>query len=196
MIERAYDFHERINMSQGVCENASVEKVLLAKIPGSLKVIQASTENDRNGTDWWVEMSTSRFLSVDAKVRQKDFSAKPPGADDLALETWSVKGEKLSDGTRSNNRIIGWTRNENKRTDYIIWLWKDTGRFCIVPFPMLCKVFSEHWETWSRRYKCVEQFTPRGDGGWWSECVFVDRREVWAEIYRTFAPNPIPEYSN
>ena len=38
---------------------------------------------------------------------------------DIALETWSVI-EKLK---------IGWTRDLNKRSDYVLWFWLDTKRW-------------------------------------------------------------------
>jgi len=69
----------------------------------------------------------------------------------------------------------------------VLWLWADTKRFCLVPFPMLCKVFEQQWQAWSKHYKTRQQFTPRSGGsGYRSECVFVPRKEVWAAIYRQY----------
>jgi len=173
-----YLFDERLMFSDGSVMAASVDQVLLSAIPGALNVTKAGKANDKNGTDWWVEHSSGRHLSVDAKVRSKDYAAieeKPE--DDLALETWSV----------IENKVIGWTRNENKRTDFILWLWVDTGRWCLISFPMLCKVFQNKWERWREEYKTKQQKTPWHNGTvYHSECIFVPRREVWAEIYRTF----------
>ena len=171
-----YGFDEQLVFSQGVAENASVEAILLANLPGACQVIPAHQSNDMNGTDWWVETRSGSFLSVDAKIRRTDWSAK--GADDLALESWSVV----------EKNVVGWTRNTKKRTDYVLWLWKDTGRWCLVPFQMLCLVFEGNWQEWAQRYKTSRQLTSRD--GWrdsyHSECIFVPRREVWAEIYRHF----------
>jgi hypothetical protein len=47
-------------------------------------------------------------------------------------------------------------------------------------------VFELNWQAWREQHKTRQQFTPRQSGGYHSECVFVPRREVWAEIYRTF----------
>lgn len=163
-------------MSQGVAGSATVKDVLLNNIPGACNVYQASRSNDRNGTDWWVEHENGSHLSVDAKVRSVDWAAK--GQDDLALETWSVVEAKK----------IGWTRDIKKRTDYVLWLWTDTGRWCLVPFPMLCGVFSEYWKEWTGRYKTRQQYTP--EGNYHSECVFVPRKELWATIYRRYSGVP------
>lgn len=183
---REYEFAERMKMSSGRAKNASVESVLLSIVPGATTVHRAGETNDRAGTDWWVEVA-GRHLSVDAKVRSKDF-----GKDDLALETYSVKGYKLRNGRRTSSPMqIGWTRDERKRSDYVLWIWP--GRYCLLPFLFLCKAFQENWQEWCQAYQTVEQFTPAANGdrlGWFSECVFVPRAVVWEAIGNRFAPAP------
>jgi hypothetical protein len=127
-----YEFDERRAMSSGVASSTSIEAILLANIPGAVAVRAADEAADRMGTDWWVDHVSGHSQSVDAKVREEDFARK--GCDDLALETLSVV----------ERNKVGWTLDETKRTDYILWLWKDTQRWCLVPFPMLCQVFKEH----------------------------------------------------
>lgn len=177
MSVQIYDFDERLNMSHGASTNASVESILLKNIPGSIMATLAGQQDDRQGTDWWVTLGNKQRISVDCKVRGKDYSLE--GKDDLALETWSVV----------EKRICGWTRNPLKLTDYILWLWTDTGRWCLVPFRMLCGVFIENWQTWRECHKVATQYTP-GFTGWHSECIFVPRRTVWAEIYKKYAGSP------
>jgi hypothetical protein len=171
-----YDFGEQMAMSEGVAAVADVRSILLDQIPGAVSVQRAATANDKQGIDWWVELNTARHLAVDAKVRKDDWAATHPNEDDLALESWSVV----------EKQVPGWTRDATKKCDYVLWLWQDTGRFCLVPFPMLCKVFSSRWGLWRTEYKTRQQFTPRSGGGYHSECVFVPRREVWAQIYRQY----------
>ena len=177
MTTGAYDFDQQLAMSQGRSATRDVREILLTEVPGALAAHPAATENDRNGTDWWVEHASGRHLSIDCKVRDVDWRATHPAEDDLALESWSVTEAKK----------VGWTRDPAKRTDYILWLWLDTGRWCLVPFPMLCTVFVEHWERWRSQYKTRVQESNRGNSVWHSECIFVPRREVWAAIYRRFS---------
>ena len=165
-------------MSHGVAAGQSICEILLGHIPGALTASLATEAEDRHGTDWWVEHRSGKKISVDCKVREKDFRLK--GADDLALETWSC----------IEQRRIGWTRNPAKRTDYILWLWQDTGRWCLIPFPMLCQVFVHHWERWRTAYQTSRQKTP--ERGYHSECTFVPRREVWGEIYRVYSGDQVP----
>jgi hypothetical protein len=172
---RQYEFHEKLKASEGVCESASIESIVLSSIAGAVSVVKSTECDDRNGTDWWVECENNNRLSIDAKVRDQDWSRK--GHDDLALETFSVV----------EKNIYGWTLDKTKRTDFILWLWKDTGRWCMVPFPMLCTVFHENLAAWVAKYKVARQFTPRVGGGYHSECVFVPRRELWATIYKRYS---------
>lgn len=189
----SYDFNERLAMSQGVAHSLDVGDILMSCISGALKVTQADTRDDRNGTDWWVEHASGNKISVDAKIRTKDYWTLRR-EDDLALEVWSIKARVSRDSTRSDdNRVVGWTLNENKRTDYILWFWLDSQRFCLMPFHMLCRVFQRHNRAWYDDYEHCEQFTPRTKGatdGYFSECVFVPRHEVWAAIYRMFGGAP------
>lgn len=171
-----YDFSQQLVMSNGVATNSDVTNILLSSIPGAISIQRATLDDDRSGVDWWVERKCGRPLGVDAKVREKDWTAK--GEDDLALETWSVV----------ERRVQGWTRNHDKKTDYILWLWQDTGRWCLVPFTLLCAVFQTNWERWASQYKCCQQYTR--DRDYHSECVFVPRRVVWSSIYQTFSGTP------
>ena len=177
MQPREYGFDERLVMSNGHAASSDVRDVLIQSIPGVVAANKAAHANDRLGIDWWAEMAGGRHLAVDVKVREEDWAALHPEEDDLAIETFSVVESKK----------IGWSRDESKRCDYVLWLWKNTGRFCLVPFPMLCKVCQENWESWREQYKVATQRTDwRGSGHYHSECVSVPRREVWAKIYATF----------
>lgn len=71
---------------------------------------------------------------------------------------------------------------------YVMWFWKDTGRWCLIPFAMLCGVFQSMWQAWRKEFRTAVQATEdlQGGRGWHSECVFVPRREVWAEIYKRY----------
>jgi hypothetical protein len=171
----SYNFENELKASEGVAICADVKQILLAQLPSALNAHKAHSHNDRQGTDWWVEMRNGHFISVDCKVRKEDWQLK--GKDDLALETWSVV----------EKQIVGWTRDINKRTDYILWLWKDTGRFVLIPFQMLLAVFIKRWQAWRKAYQCATQHTTRNNGGGYhSECVFVPRRDLWAALYLEF----------
>jgi hypothetical protein len=176
MAPREYGFDERFLMSNGRSANADVSDILWSSIPGTKSVTRAGESDDRMGIDWWVERTNERALSVDVKIRSKDYSAVNPKADDLALETWSVV----------EREIIGWTRDELKQCDFILWLWKDTGRWCLLPFPMLCRVFQELWQEWRATYRTERQKTTDRRTPYHSEVVFVPRRLIWREMYEKY----------
>jgi len=183
VIPRRYDFSDRMAMSHGVSMHASIEQVLLHNVPGARAVAKAERDDERRGVDYWVTCDGAVRIAIDLKARSDDYSLR--GEDDLALEVWSVKEKS----------IAGWTLQSDKRTDYILWYWKDTGRWCLVPFKMLVAVFVLHRDEWLSRFKHREQTTPSGNGGWTSECVFVPRRDIWAAIYRRFSGRTFEEAS-
>ena len=143
-----------------------------------MRVTRSTQAQDRNGVDYWVRLYNENKLGVDVKIRRNDWAKR--GHDDLALETFSVR-EKW---------IEGWSRNPDKRCDYILWLWQDTGRWCLIPFPMLCAVMRETWLEWLCTFKFARQQTTDRSMPYTSECVFVPRRVVWAAIYRRFGGAP------
>ncbi len=179
MQSHSYTFAEQLNQSRN-CRD-EITSILQNQIPGVVAVHPAHACNDRRGTDYWCEMQSGNHLSVDVKIRSQDWSVRdePNQADDLALEIWSVK----------EKRIAGWTRDEAKRTDYVLWYWTDTGRWCLIPFAMLCHVFRDNWEAWSQEFQTATQRTP--ERCYHSQCVFVPREEVWRAIYHKFNPRPV-----
>lgn len=173
---RMFDFKQALVLSQGTSANQAIGTILLDTIPGSTKVMQANQQNDRNGIDWWVEMP-GYLLGIDCKIREEDPLPKF-GKDDLALETWSVIEAKK----------VGWTLDDTKQTDYVFWIWKDTGRWCLAPFLLLRRAFQTYRNVWCEQFQVARQRT--GHGGktaYHSECVFVPRREVWAAIWKLSA---------
>jgi hypothetical protein len=173
-----FDFKRQLLMSQGHATNTDVHDILLAMLPGAVSARSGAPANDRRGVDWWVELATAHHLAVDVKVREKDFA--PRGDDDLALETWSVCPDEHERG------VIGWTRDSSKRCDYVLWLWQDTGRYCLLPFLPLCKVFTTNWRDWRASFRHARQKTVSRGRGYHSECVFVPRIDVWRAIYNEF----------
>jgi len=179
LVPHRYDFNERMAMSSSESSNCTVGKILMDNIPGATGIRKSTESEDRQGTDWWIGHVSGNEMSVDCKVRQSDWAATHPDEDDLALEIWSVK----------EKRKQGWTLDERKRTDYILWLFKDTGRWCLLPFHMLCSVFRERLHEWANRrtgYRRAIQKTPTADGEYTSECVFVPRKTIWDALYEKF----------
>lgn len=170
-----YDFTGQLLFSHGVCEKEGIADILIDNIPNVIEIKKATLNEDKNGTDFWAVREGLPALSIDVKIRKTDPIKFNPPEDDLALETFSVL----------ENKTIGWTRNESKRTDYILWYWTQTKRWCLIPFPLLCRIFQENWQIYRKKYKTRQQQSER----WKSECVFVPRREIWAEIYRKYSGN-------
>jgi len=173
---RSYGWQEQLDFSNGDAPDPDhVLPFLKDRIPGFKRVRKAPIANDRAGCDYYVERHGLFSLGVDLKLRAEDYSVKPPDyADDLALETWSV----------IEKEIVGWTRDASKATDYILWFWKDTGRFFIVPFPPLCCAFQKYWQQWRDQYGAFTQVTEGRCSRWHSECVFVPRKVVVETICR------------
>lgn len=182
MTNNAYDFNDQWRMSEGFGSEKSDEDFILSRFPNAIKVEKAERRDDRNGTDRWITMESGEIESLDMKVRTKDFSVYGPAKDDVALELWSKLNEK-----------VGWTRDTNKRTNWIMWKWNDTKRYLLMPFPWLCSVFSVQWPAWYELYDHPIQDTVDKNTGklkWQSQCIYVPRKVLWVAIYDQFGGVP------
>lgn len=182
-----FTFGGQLAMSYGVEASGDISSVLLGNIPGSKAVTKSSERDDRSGTDYWIEHVRGTPISVDLKLR-KDDPIEKYKQDDLALETWSVV---LGSHSRDRNlSAIGWTLDEKKRTDYILWWFKTTKRWVLVPFSQLCHSFRLRKDEWRARFKTREQYTDGGGVSWRSEMVLVPRTVVWEAINDDFGGSP------
>lgn len=170
-----YGFTEQMRWAEGTAPTLdAVAAILVSRILGCTHITRATKADDRNGTDYWAHRKLPlRALSIDLKLRKEDFAFKQPAEDDLALETWSVL-----------EKVVGWTRDPTKRTDFVLWYWRDTGRFCLVAFPPLCFVFARQWVEWRDKYKHRIQDTTEDGLSWQSECVYVPRIVVFESLTR------------
>lgn len=180
---RDFDFRKQLVMSTGRSATNDVRQVLLDNIPGALEVTKATEREDRSGTDYWIRHARGEPVSVDTKIRDFD-PIERHGRDDLALETWSVVDKK-----------IGWTLDESKRTDYVLWLFP-TRRWVLIPFLQLQAAFKKRQHDWCAVYRVAQQRTVAANGNWRSECVFVPRKEIWAAIYSDFGGSGAPANDN
>ncbi len=181
-------FQEMLLMSNSECGN--IQRILMEVIPSILSVEKSTLEEDKKGTDYWAILPNGDKLSIDCKIRAEDCVDKW-GADDLALEDWSIVPEEdwkfTEDPDYPDPNItekIGWTLDANKRTDYILWFWKDSKRWCMIPFIQLCFVFREHWYIWKYTYK--DAYQQQRGSRYYSHCIFVPRDVVLGAIYDHF----------
>jgi hypothetical protein len=172
-----YDFNHQLKISQGVSLGLDLRTLFMAELHGAIDAYPATKQEDKQGVDWWVEFPGVR-LAVDVKIRSVDYAER--GEDDLALETWSVVG-----------RRIGWTLDPKKRCDYVLWYWKPTGRWCMIPFRQLLTVFHSEHISWRAAYKWKRQETIMDGRAYESECVFVPRVAVLAAIARRYGGRPV-----
>lgn len=173
--DNVYGFDDRLIVSNGLITSCDVSEILTSRLPGCVEVEKTDKKTDKSGVDWWAHMANGCKVGVDLKRRTKD--CRQFGNDDVALESWSVIGRK-----------VGWSRDESKACEWILWVWDDTGRFLLMPFASICGVFANHWLEWRKAYQTREQITPgtQKRDGWKSECVFVPRNVLQAAVVDWF----------
>jgi hypothetical protein len=174
-----HSFEKDLAASQGVKVNGDVKKILLEQFPGAVDVTKSETAEDKHGVDYWVHLDNGKRLSVDLKSRNDD-PVEKFGEDDVTLEVSSVSGKK-----------VGWTLDGNKQCDFILFFFKPTKRFILLPFPQLLAVAKSNMETWKRKYTVWPQKSVFNDGNsWTSEHIYLPRDELLDAIKRRYHGEP------
>lgn len=177
----SYDFAERLEFSRGIDCHFGIQRHLLDSIPGAEGMVRARSQDDRNGVDYWINRCNGRPLSLDFKHRSFD-PIDRFGSDDICIETCSVyHGTPRPPFSDEQRYKIGWTLNEQKRTDLIVYTWPANGerrRFWIAYFPHLCAASQRHADDWTAAFG--ERVTP--NRGYVTLNVYVPRSDVEAAI--------------
>lgn len=135
-------------------ELSALTEHLTATLQRRVLLTRATKDEDRCGTDYWLTFPDAPDLpamSVDIKVRAKDCRAY--GNDDVALEAFG----DLTHG------VLGWALDDHKRTDLIVFYWRDSKRFAgPVPFTAINEAFTANYTDWVKRFRKATQSSTFG----------------------------------
>lgn len=148
-----HDFGERLAFSQGVVPDDALLRRLCELVPSAIGTRAATKQEDRSGTDVWIERRGLPALSVDFKHR--DYCPIDRfRSDDACVETCSVYRGQTQPWRDDLREVVGWTINPAKRTDYVVYTWpsKHGRRYWILSFPLLCRTSQIHWREWAVQF--------------------------------------------
>jgi hypothetical protein len=157
----AFDFDEQQAISETQEAHALIITHLTQLFPAALTIRKAARGNDKLGADYWIEFPHGQFRSVDAKVRRENWRAKD--RPEIALEIWSdIKKKKP-----------GWTLDTDKISEYVLFVWLDTGRADLFDFRLLQAVTRANLSEWESARQQSEQVTASRRGKYTARCVFM-----------------------
>lgn len=179
-----YDFQERLQFSKGARQESDLATIM-ALLDGCVSVTANDVEGNDNGIDYIATLRRGTQVLIDAKAREKGCSRYWKNMQpELAIETWSVMpGGRFN--TPSRNAKAGWTLDESKMTDMILYTFDsaDCSTAFLFPFQSLRMAARRMVKHWIRRYKVDVQTS----GNWQSEAVFVPASEVISAMETTFS---------
>jgi hypothetical protein len=160
-----YDFKTQLAFS--VCSDGRpFERIIADTLPGVVTVEKTDVAVDKTGVDYVAKLRGGSKINIDVKLRSEGCSRYwKNGAEELALETWSV----MPDG--SNKGRAGWTLDEAKDTHYTLHVFseKDSSSAYLLPFQLLRKAFRTNAKKWMELFRVEIQSSKT----WKSQCVFV-----------------------
>lgn len=155
MEAKLHEFGERLAFSEGVVPGDGVMNAVIQMVPNALGVVRATEQQDRNGTDYWIERSHG-LPPISLDMKNRSFCPiEKFGQDDACIETTSVYiGEDKQPWRDECRKKPGWTLDYRKRTDFIVYTWRleEGMRFWIVPFVPLCAAARKSWRSWVKKY--------------------------------------------
>lgn len=176
-----HDFAERLAFSEGVQVGGDMLAHLVASVAGATGIRRATTEDDRQGTDYWIDRPGLPSISVDVKHRSYCPIEKWK-SDDACIETCSVyMGPPSGQWQQAYRKKLGWSIDATKRTDLVCYTWPNAQggvRFWMLYFPHLCRAAQVHWRDWAATYG---EFSARNHG-YLTLSVYPPRQVIAAAI--------------
>lgn len=186
-----YNFQNRLAMSKGARLDTDKETIHRL-LDGCVSVETACTSLDKIGVDYVAKLRRGAKVYVDAKTRERGCSRYWNGCPEVAIEIWSVMplGKYKTPPERAK---AGWTLDESKITDMILYIWhvQDSEIAYLLPFQNLRMATRKNIRNWMSKYKNDIQDSEC----WQSRAVFVPVNEVIQAVIATFT-GPVHQTSN
>lgn len=130
-----HNFHQSLAVSHQHADAPWWQRVYAAAFPGfgSMLCVRNDGWAQRGGVDRVITLKSGRTVTVDEKVRTKDWG-------DILLERWSDK----------KRRIPGWVQKD-LACDYIAYAFIPSQRCYMLPFLQLRKAWTERGREWIAR---------------------------------------------
>lgn len=149
-----HDFQESLAYSHTQADRPWWDAVYRNAFPRFKQMVDMREDGpvQRAGIDRYVHLRGGKILSVDEKVRRKDW-------DDILLERWSDV----------DRQIPGWVQKP-LLCDYIAYAFAPSGRCYLLPVPQVQRAWRLHGERWIREKKHILA----QNKGYRTECIAIE----------------------
>ena len=166
-----FDFHQELRDSLAPKWKRLAWRHIVAHFGNSAGTMRVSNrDEDKAGADFVMNCDGIPVF-VDIKTRADGCSSYWKCGPELALEDWSVIPDDNNFGQ------VGWTRDEQKVTTFVLHLFSpvDSELSYLFPFQRLVAAYKEHRAEWLERFQVADQRSRRHT----SRCVFVPASVVF-----------------
>lgn len=170
----ARNFNDDLTATQAPEIDAAIRLAIKERYPEVRAIVQACPQNDKLGIDYWLEYQNGTMQTLDAKIRELDYSKR--GDDRIACI-------ELMANTRKQK--LGWSIDPSKRTDIVLFYYIETGAAYFYPARELRAAIIASLDLLKRDGKPATQKTESYGNTYSSESLFVSHAELWRAIYRT-----------
>lgn len=173
---KTFDFHQQKAMSERPKIYAAVREAVRKQFPDVLAIHKAHVENDKRGIDYWLEFAGGKMETLDVKIREKDWALRGD-KDNICLELASDEGRGKP----------GWSLDETKLTDWVLFYWEESGHAEIYPARMVRGALQAKRKEWESTKKTAGQVTRTDMREYMSRSIFVSGRDIWRAMFERYA---------
>jgi hypothetical protein len=166
------DFHNDLAASQTPENEAAIIQAIRNHYPDARNIMKSCIENDKAGADWWIEFTNNKVLSLDAKIRTKDYTT--------TTESRIACIEIVANTTTGK---AGWSIDPNKISDIVMFYYIDTKKAYFYPARELRNAIIANLDRLKAHGKPDIQRTRTSSGFYTSESLFVSHVELWRCMY-------------
>lgn len=136
--KKTYDFNECIEKTKKYIESANT---LIKDFFGAEEIKKSDLRNDINGTDFLVTNKNGLHQTVDVKYMHN----LSYDANKILIE---IKHINLDGSLRRH----GWTFEQSKNTDWIVYYFAMDNKIRVIPFLLLRKISVLKIDEWKKKY--------------------------------------------
>lgn len=184
-----HSFKDRLQFSHDMSSEGDWISFYRRMWPEAISVIRVDADSvqQRSGIDRIVVLPNGRQITIDEKIREKDYG-------DILLEEWSVADYDWKNKKMIRGRKVGWTLDPLKVCDFVAYAVLPSSVCFLFPYELLRMATQANIEIWKQSPECKYP-VPAANNGYTTINIAVPwnvlRIQINIQMYRTFGRDTI-----
>ena len=184
-----HSFQERLQFSLDMSSEGDWVSFYRRLWPDAISIVRVDKDSvqQRSGIDRIVILPNGKQITIDEKIREKDYG-------DILLEEWTVADYDWKNKKLIRGRKIGWTLDPSKTCDFISYAVLSSGVCFLLPYELLRMATAFNLASWKESPDCKYP-VPVANEGYTTINIAVPwtilKDQITRQMHRTFAREKI-----